>query len=806
MTAGRVAPLLLGTILATVSVASPAAKSRRAPRDWPCFRGPRHTAAVEGSGLFDGITRPALQVAWSAPAGSGYSGVTVVGDRAFTAFAAGAEDVVGAFDAATGRELWRVPLGPAHAGHDGSHDGPIATPAADAERVYALGPRGRLLALDARTGALRWSHELAKDKDAVAPFYGWATSPLLTGACVVVQHALKDRQAIACFDRQTGRAVWSAGKHEVGYQSPVLATLGGREQILAADSKRLYGLDPKSGAVLWEHEHGGDGSPISTETLVPLPIEGDRVLIMPRDDSALLLRVSQDAGAWKIESVWTSKGFRSTYSRPVYHGGFFYGYAGAFLACVDAATGETRWRSRAPGDGFLALVDGRLVVQTKTGSVHVAEASPEGYRELAELQAFPDHSWTAPSVAGGRLFVRGLSKVSALTVVDASAAKMAAPEAAGLPLGPRLARFLAEVSATTDRTRAVDTFLESVQSFPLIEGELVEFLYRGPGGDLGILGDLIGARAQRAMQRVEATDLFYWSARVRPDARLSYRFVRDLDENVVDPRNPRREPGRSGEMSWFAMPGWREPAFLAPAPEGRKGRIESHEIESSTLKTKRRLDVYLPAGYDASAERLPVVYVPGGKDAIEQGGLPDALDNLVLGTAPAMIVAFVHPPPPPPPGTTPDEQLAEKLSLSLAEEVVPLVDRTYRTRPERGARALYGAGFGGLEALDACFRRPETFGRVSTQSAFMLTGHLDELKGLAGKAVPPPDAVDLEWSTYDLRAEHEGWNMADSNRALAEFLKGRGVRVATREVNEGFSWGSWRNRADLIFGHMFDSY
>jgi hypothetical protein len=28
--------------------------------------------------------------------------------------------------------------------------------------------------------------------------------------------------------------------------------------------------------------------------------------------------------------------------------------------------------------------------------------------------------------------------------------------------------------------------------------------------------------------------------------------------------------------------------------------------------------------------------------------------------------------------------------------------------------------------------------------------------------------------------------------------------VTTREVNEGFSWGSWRNRADLVFGRLFD--
>ena len=776
----------------------------RTSRDWPGLRGPHHDATAEGAGLFDGVEAPGLSVAWTAGAGSGYSGVAVVGSRAFTAFAAGADDVVAAFDAATGRQLWSTPLGPTHAGHDGSHSGPIATPAADERRVYALGPRGKLLALDARTGAIAWSQDLASEKDAVAPFYGWSTSPLLAGRCVVVQHAVKDKQAVACYDRNTGRVRWTAGRSEVWYQSPVLATLGGREQVVAADQQKVYGLDLETGAVLWEHAHEGDGFPISTGSMVPLAIEGDRVLITPKDDATVLLRITPKAKApWTVEQVWTTKAFRRTYSRPVYHRGLIFAYSGAFLACVDAATGESKWRSRAPGDGFLALVDGRLVIQTKTGSLHLAEPSGDGYKELAQVQVFPDdHSWTAPSVAGGRLYVRGMAQVAAVKVVDAAKGTGAA-SASALPLGPRLKHFLDEVGGAPDKNAAVESFVASVEAFPLIEGDVVEFLYRGPGKDLGITSDVIGARAQRPMSRVEGTDFFYWTARVRPGSRLTYRFVRDLDENVPDPRNSRKEAGQGGDVSWFAMPGWQEPSFLTPAPAERKGRVETHTIDSAKLSGKRTLDVYVPAGYDASTERLPVVYVPGGKDAIEQGGLPNVLDQLIGAQAPSMVVVFVHPQPPPPPGARPEDDQGQKLSESLAEEVVPFVDGRYRTRTERGARALVGGGFAGYEALDAAFRRPDVFGRVSTQSAFMLTEGLKELKTLLEKATTAPESVSLEWSAYDLRAEHEGWNNAESNRALAEFLKGRGVPVTTREVSEGFAWGSWRNRADLVFGRLF---
>jgi enterochelin esterase-like enzyme/outer membrane protein assembly factor BamB len=786
--AGLVAALHLAA--APMLGAAPARKSR----DWPGLRGPDYTASVDGTGLFEGIAKPALKVAWAAPAGSGYSGVAVVGGRAFTGFATAKDDVVAAFDTASGKELWRTPLGPTHAGHDGSHNGPIATPAADEKAVYALGPLGRLVALDAKTGAVRWSQDLAKEAGAVKPFYGWATSPLVTGECVIVQHAVKEKQALACFDRATGRVRWTAGKNEVSYQSPVLATLAGQAQLVVADEKKVSGIDPATGNVLWEHDSSPDGSPISTGSQVPLVIEGDRILVTPRQDTSALFQVKKDGTAWSTATLWTSKGFRTTYARPVYHKGHFYGYAGAFLACVDAAKGETRWRSRAPGDGFLALVDGRLVVQTKNGSLHVAEASPEGYKELAQLQVFPDdHSWTEPSVASGRLFVRGMSKVAAVSVVNADARAVPAAPVADLPTGPRFRHFLDEVASTSDKTAAVDAFLATVTSFPLIEGEIVEFLYRGSGRDLGIASDLIGARVQLPMRQVDGTDLFYWSTRVRPKARLSYRFIRDLDETIADPRNPRKDPVRQGEMSWFAMPGWEEPAFLAPAPADRKGRLATHEIDSARIPGKQKFDVYLPAGYDTSTDRLPVVYVPGGKDAIELGGVPNILDNVIGRNLPPTIVVFLHPQPPPAQGTEPPEDMTLRLSDSLADEVAPFVDRTYRTKAERTGRALHAAGFAGSEALHAAFHRPEVFGRVTTQSAFMLEYTQKEITAAVEKAKSFPD-VHLEWSNYDLHADHEGWSNIRANRELAGFLKTKGVRLTTREVEEGFGWGSWRSR------------
>lgn len=779
---------------------------RAQAEDWAGFRGPDRAASAEAAKLFSGPAKPALVEAWSAPIGSGYSGATVLDGRVFTAFAAASgQDVVAAFDDRSGKELWRQPLDATYKGHDGSHDGPIATPAADARAVYALSPRGILAAFAAKDGAALWRVDLAALPGTEKPLYGHGSSPLLVGDCVVIHVGVKDKQSISCFERATGQVRWTAGRNEVGYQSPAIARFQGVEQVVAADAKTLYGLAPQDGRVLWEVTFEADQSAVGAASAVPLPVEGDRALLTHRGDSSALYQVKREGETWSASQVWVTKGLRGSYNRPVYVEGQFCGYAGALLACVRASDGEPLWRSRAPGDGFLTVVGGKLVVQTKLGALHVGAVSATGYEEISHLQAMPDHSWTAAAYAGGHLYARGMSRLVKVGLATASAPRTASVAVDELPLGPRFAAALAAIDKAADKALAVDSFLAAVSSYPLIEGDVVHFLYRGPGQDLGITGEMIGARQQRAMVQVAGTDLFYWSTRVLPLARLTYRFVKDFDENLPDPKNPRREGAAAAEMSWFAMPGWREPSHFAEIAQPQRGRLVRHEVEGAKTEGKRVVDVYLPAGYDASSTRYPVAYVHGGADALEQGQLVRALDNLVAaGRVKPLIAVFLTTQGPPQQAGA--ELLGDKKDAyadSVAEDVVRVVDATYRTRAERSARANVGAGGGGYAAAYATFKRGDVFGRLSTQSIFGITVHLDALLEKVRKTEAMPLATSLEWSRYDLRAVHEGWNMADNSKAVIEELGKRGVKPATREVVEGHSWGSWRNRADLVFGELF---
>lgn len=130
--------------------------------EWPAYRGP-HADGVVREAALAGDGTPRLDVAWKRELGSGYSSLTIAGDRALTMFSEGESDFMIALDAADGTELWRRELGPTYHGHDGSHTGPMSTPLIDGERVIALGPWGRLLAVTLESGELLWSIDLQEE-------------------------------------------------------------------------------------------------------------------------------------------------------------------------------------------------------------------------------------------------------------------------------------------------------------------------------------------------------------------------------------------------------------------------------------------------------------------------------------------------------------------------------------------------------------------------------------------------------------------------------------------------------------------
>jgi len=778
---------------------------------WPTFRGPSFDGhAPGGARLFEGETAT-LAVGWRVALGPGYSAPIVGDGLVFAMFAQGDADFLAAFDPAEGAERWRYRISRTYAGHDGSHDGPISTPALEGGRVFGLGAWGDLFAVEAATGRPLWTTHLADALGADKPHYGFASSPrVVDGVLLVELSQISENHdpastkppkpmAIAGLDPATGSVLWIAGDDHVEYHTATPATLGGQRQVLAVGQTWLLGLEPRTGKQLWSYKHEGDDRAMGGMTIVPLVAGDDRVFLMNKQDSSVMLRVVRRGAEWEVSPLWSNDGIARSYVPPVYHGGYLYGMNNRIFTCLNAETGETAWRSREPGDGFPIVVGKHLVVMTKPGSLHVIDASPAGYRERARLDLFGEHSWSEPVFAEGHLFARSMAHLARVDVQAGTPAERGRP---AWFAGTLLGRFLAELEGAADKAAAIDAFLAAHPEAPIVESDgTVHFIYRGAAADVGIVGDMIGSRREDPMTRVAGTDFFHYTTRLEPTAAVTYGFIVDYKRAAPDPRNPRPANGLFGDVSWFGMPAWEGADFLGGAdPDGQgQGRLETIEWTPPGTEPKpRQAEVYLPAGYDGGTRRYPVAYVHGGRAALDQGRMKQALDRLIGARIAPLIAVFV--PPADPQAPRADER-DEHYVQAIAEGLVPRIDASFRTIAAAPARASIGSGGMAGQALLVAFERPELFGRAGAQSPFFDD---ENIPGLAERGADVrPLVLYLDWGTYHMRSPHEAWSLVEANRKLWHALRAAGYRPAGGERPEGFGWPIFSAHTDELFAALF---
>ena len=200
------ARLPLVAVFLGIACAAPAAAD-----EWPGLRGPNHDGSARRGSRF-GAGPGAPVVRWRARLGSGYSGVAVSGGRAVTMFSDGGDDVLAAFDEASGKELWRIRIAERYKGINGSFDGPISTPTIAGGRVFALGPAGQLLAADLATGRELWRVDLPAREGASKPELGFASSPVVAGGVVVVQVGAARAAPSPASIRRPAQRRWTRGR------------------------------------------------------------------------------------------------------------------------------------------------------------------------------------------------------------------------------------------------------------------------------------------------------------------------------------------------------------------------------------------------------------------------------------------------------------------------------------------------------------------------------------------------------------------------------------------------------------------
>jgi len=366
------------------------AEEKAGPADWPNWRGPDHNGVSKETGWKTTWPAEGPKVLWKASVGTGFSSFAVSSGKVYTMGNTDNTDMVFCFDAETGKEVWKhsyqAPLDKSQ--YEG---GPNSTPTVDDTRVYTFSKRGQVYCLDVGTGKVIWSKKFLIKP----PTWNFAGSPLVMGRLVILNAGT---QGLA-LNKLDGAVVWQNGEGLAGYATPVPFKMIGRECVAIFTQKAAVGLLAENGKELWR---------IAWETQydanIPDPIIYD-------DKVFLSSGYGTGCGLYQIahgqpNQIWRNRSMRNHFNSCVPWKGSVYGFDESTLTCMDWATGTVKWTDRGLGKGSLMAADGKLILLGEGGKLVIADASPEGFKPLAEAQILRGKCWTTPVLSGGRIYAR----------------------------------------------------------------------------------------------------------------------------------------------------------------------------------------------------------------------------------------------------------------------------------------------------------------------------------------------------------------------------------------------------------------
>ncbi|MBT6958416.1 MAG: PQQ-like beta-propeller repeat protein [Opitutae bacterium] len=377
--------------------------------NWPDFRGPGRRGIAPEQGV-DLDWEEDLIPVWRKPIGQGHSSVIITGNHLYTTEQEGDFEVLSCTSLMNGSIIWN------YRSEDRWYDsmgglGPRSTPVFSNGKIFSLSSSGKLACLDAVTGELEWKQSTL-ETDYKYPHWGISCSPLVLDDLIIVSTGGKAGAAKA-YDSTTGEPRWTSELKGAGvYLSPAVLELHGEKYLIAAVEGKLAGLDPTNGKTLWEHPW----KIFMVNALIVQPLElSEDVFLLSAGygKGAEAIRLKKTADSFETEQIWKSKNLKTKFSSPVLRNGYLYGLSESSLTCLDASTGELKWRGKKYGYGRVLLAKDKLLILGNTGILSVIEANPEAFEEIASHQVLSkERCWNGPALVRGYLVVRNGSEIA----------------------------------------------------------------------------------------------------------------------------------------------------------------------------------------------------------------------------------------------------------------------------------------------------------------------------------------------------------------------------------------------------------
>ena len=386
--------------------------------DWPQFRGADHSGISEDTQV--PLTWSAEKnVKWKValPAG-GNSSPIVSGDRVFLNCA---EDARGfrrslyCFSRADGKQLWKASVSYERTDpHHAANPYCAPSPAADGSQVVVWHGSAGLYCYD-YSGNELWKRDLG----VIRQIWGYASSPIIFGDRVIVNGGPGERSFVAAIDLKTGHKLWQTDEpggaedksKETGswlgsWSTPVIAKIGGEDQILVTMPRHVNAYDPKTGKILWTC--AGTGDLAYTDPMVNADLNVC-VAMAGYGGAAIGFKLGGSGDVTQSNRLWesTDKPPQRIGSGVMIGKHLFMVQEPGFL-CVDPLTGKELWKHPEPGQifwGSITAAGDRLYATSQKGTTFVCAANPAGFKLLAKNEV-GEKSNSTLAISGHQIFLR----------------------------------------------------------------------------------------------------------------------------------------------------------------------------------------------------------------------------------------------------------------------------------------------------------------------------------------------------------------------------------------------------------------
>lgn len=260
------------------------------------------------------------------------------------------------------------------------------------------------------------------------------------------------------------------------------------------------------------------------------------------------------------------------------------------------------------------------------------------------------------------------------------------------------------------------------------------------------------------IQMVKKDGIWTCTTGVLPSEFYTYYFEVD-GQPRIDPNNPNTVRDIADTLSYFVIKGGIADDYVKKSVAHGTLKKVWYPSTLNGMK-KRRMTVYLPAGYSSSTQKkYPVLYLLHGSGGDEDswtacGRASEILDNLIAsGRCEPMIVvmpngnadlAAAPGADPRNPNVKPSamntSSMLGKIESVFMDEVVDYVDENYRTLADKQHRAIAGLSLGGLHTLFISLNNPDKFDYVGLFSA-------QATNALNNKRIGGLQAIGEAWGT-----------------------------------------------------------